>query len=71
MKNSYKFKDVDLIFDFRKLAAHDQEYLRTMFYETTLDRSVKHSGRSFNEYYPSAGTFALFDNDTPIPFSLY
>ena len=64
MKNSYKFKDVDLIFDFKKLATHDQEYLRTMFYEMTLERSVKHSGQSFNEYYKNAGTFALFDNET-------
>jgi len=62
MKNSYKFKDVDLIFDFKKLATHDQEYLRSMFYETILERSVKHSGKNFNEYFPCASTFALFDD---------
>jgi|TARA_R100000388_G_C7187718_1_gene131928 hypothetical protein len=64
MKKSYKFKDVDLIFDFKKLASYDQEYLRTMFYETVLDRSVKHSGRNFSEYFPCASTFALFDDET-------
>ena len=63
MKKSYKFKDVDLIFDFKKVSAYDQEYLRTMFYETVLDRSVKHSGRNFNEYFPNAGTFALFNDE--------
>ena len=62
MKKSYKFKDVDLIFDFRKVPSYDQEYLRTMFYETVLERSVKHSGRNFSEYFPNASTFALFDD---------
>ena len=63
MKNSYKFKDVDLILNFKKVSMQDQEYLRTMFYETTLERSVKHSGKTFSEYYPYASTFALFDDE--------
>ena len=62
MRNSYKFKDVDIIFDFKKISMHDQEYLRTMFYETILERSVKQSGYTFNEYYPRAGTFSIFNN---------
>tara|TARA_R110002033_G_scaffold13372_1_gene39926 strand:+ start:203 stop:451 length:249 start_codon:yes stop_codon:yes gene_type:complete len=41
---------------------HDQEYLRTMFYETILERSVKQSGYTFNEYYPKASTFSIFNN---------
>ena len=59
----FKFKFVDLTFDFKELPKYDQEYLRTMFYETVLDRSVKHSGRNFNEYFPNAGTFALFNDE--------
>ena len=62
MRKNYKFKDVDIIFDFRKISNYDQEYLRTMFYETVLDRSVKQSGRNFNEYFTNASTFSLFDN---------
>jgi hypothetical protein len=62
MRNSYKFKDVDIIFDFKKISMHDQEYLRTMFYETILERSVKQSGYTFNEYYPKASTFSIFNN---------
>ena len=62
MRKNYKFKDVDIIFDFRKISNYDQEYLRTMFYETVLDRSVKQSGRNFNQYFTNAGTFSLFDN---------
>jgi len=62
MKNSYKFKDVDIIFDFKQISMHDQEYLRTMFYETILDRSVKQSGYNFNEYYPRASTFSIFNS---------
>ncbi len=71
---AYKFKDVDLAIDFRSLPQHDQEYLRTMFYETILSRSVKHSGKSFKEYYPFADNFTVFSNlgdmvDTMLEFS--
>lgn len=62
-ENAYKFKDVEVYFDFKKLRSYDQEYLRTMFYETTLNRSVMSSGKSFNEFYPSAGSFSLFDDE--------
>ena len=62
-KGTYQFKDVELAFNFKKVPACDQEYLRTMFYETVLDRSVKNTGISFHEFYPDAGSFTLFDNE--------
>tara|TARA_R100001163_G_scaffold32431_1_gene25242 strand:- start:42 stop:368 length:327 start_codon:yes stop_codon:yes gene_type:complete len=62
-KGTYQFKDVELAFNFKKVPACDQEYLRTMFYQTIGDRSVKHTGISFNEFYPDAGSFTLFDNE--------
>ena len=62
-KGTYQFKDVELAFNFKKVPACDQEYLRTMFYETVLDRSVKHTGISFDEFYPDASSFTLFDNE--------
>jgi hypothetical protein len=62
-KAKYQFKDVELTFNFKKIPACDQEYLRTMFYETVLDRSVKNTGVSFNEYYPGAASFTLFNNE--------
>ena len=61
-EQSHKFKDVDLVFNFKKLPSHDQEYLRTMFYETTLNRSVKHSGINFDNYYRLSNNFSLFDD---------
>ena len=55
-----KFKDVELTFDMHKLPKHDQEYLRTMFYETVMNRSIYASGLSFDEYYPDADNFTIF-----------
>ena len=34
-----------------------------MTYETTKERSVKHSGISFYEYYPNADNFTLFKDE--------
>ena len=59
----FKFKLVDLTFDFKKLAKYDQEYLRTMVFETIGQRSVKSTGRSFSETYPNANNFTLFNNE--------
>ena len=59
----FKFKLVDLTFDFKKLAPYDQEYLRTMVFETIGQRSVKSSGKPFHKYYPNANNFTLFDNE--------
>tara|TARA_Y100001937_G_scaffold15302_1_gene20891 strand:- start:10 stop:336 length:327 start_codon:yes stop_codon:yes gene_type:complete len=61
-KGTYQFKDVELAFNFKKLPACDQEYLRTMFYQTLGDRSVKNTGISFHEYYPGAASFTLFND---------
>ena len=47
----FRFKDVELTFNFRKLPPCDQDYLRAMTYEITKERSVKHSGISIYEYY--------------------
>tara|TARA_R110002096_G_scaffold426427_1_gene636254 strand:+ start:81 stop:374 length:294 start_codon:yes stop_codon:yes gene_type:complete len=61
MKN-FKFKSVDLTFDIKKLPSVDQEYLRTMVFETIGQRSVKSSGLSFESMYPDADNFTLFNN---------
>ena len=34
--DNFKFKDVEMAFDYRKLAHYDQEYLRTMTFETIM-----------------------------------
>ena len=60
----FKFKFVDLTFDFKGLPKYDQEYLRTMVFETIGQKSVKSSGRSFNEMYPNANNFTLFNNES-------
>jgi hypothetical protein len=62
-KGKYQFKEVELALNFKKVPACDQEYLRTMFYQTVGDRSVKNTGISFNEYYPNAGTFTIFEDE--------
>jgi len=62
-KGAYQFKDVELVFKFNKIPACDQEYLRTMFYQTVGDRSVKHTGISFKDFYPDASEFILFDDE--------
>ena len=61
MKN-FKFKSVDLTFDMKKLPSVDQEYLRTMVFETIGQRSVKSSGLAFTSKYPNADNFTLFNN---------
>ena len=58
----FRFKDVDLTFNFRKLSNHDQEYLRAMTYETVKQRSVNSTGLSFNRFYPNVDNFTLFKN---------
>ena len=60
----FKFKLVDLTFGFKELPKYDQEYLRTMVFETIGQKSVKSSGRSFNEMYPNANNFTLFNNES-------
>lgn len=61
-KDMFKFRDVDMTFNFKKLPSYDQEYLRTMVFEQVNSRSVKASGEPFNDYYPNAGNFALFSS---------
>ena len=61
MKN-FKFKLVDLTFNYKGLTNYDQEYLRTMVFETIGQRSVKNSGKPFQVIYPNANNFTLFNN---------
>jgi len=61
-KEKMQFKDVAVEFNFKNVPACDQEYLRTMFYQTVGDRSVNHTGIPFSEFYPDATSFTLFDS---------
>mgnify|MGYP003658307897 FL=1 len=63
---NFKFKDVEMTFDYRKLAHYDQEYLRTMAFETVNDRSVKFSGVVFTDYYPYADNFTMFTSEAEL-----
>ena len=58
----FKFKLVDLTFNFRAMAKHDQEYLRTMVFETIGQKSVKNTGKPFGKMYPNANNFTLFND---------
>jgi len=60
----FKFKLVDLTFDMKKLPSVDQEYLRTMVFETIGQRSVKNSGKPFDDFYDEPSNFTLFDSET-------
>jgi hypothetical protein len=60
----FKFKVVDLTFDLKKLPKYDQEYLRTMVFETIGQRSVKNSGRPFQNFYKFANNFTLFNDES-------
>ena len=60
----FKFKFVDLTFDFKGLPKYDQEYLRTMVFEKIGEKSVKSSGKPFAEMYPNANNFTLFNNES-------
>ena len=63
---NFKFKDVEMTFDLRKLPHYDQEYLRTMTFETINDRSVNHSGITFADYYPYADNFTMFTSEAEL-----
>ncbi|MBC8301591.1 MAG: hypothetical protein H8E55_38250 [Pelagibacterales bacterium] len=65
-RKDFRFKDVDLTFNLKKLPFYDQEYLRTMVFETIGDRSVKQSGIPFNDYFPAAANFTLFNNEATL-----
>ena len=60
----FKFKLVDLTFDFKQLPKYDQEYLRTLVFETIGQRSVKNSGRPFKQFYKHAKNFTLFNDES-------
>ena len=60
----FRFRDVELTFNFRKLPIYDQDYLRSMVYEKIQDRSINHSGLGFHEYYPNASNFTLFKEES-------
>jgi hypothetical protein len=60
----FRFKDVELTFNFRKLPSYDQDYLKSMTYEIIKERSVKASGLEFNLYYPDSNNFTLFNNES-------
>ena len=62
MTRDFKFKDVDVVFNIKRLPHYDQEYLRTMVFETIGARSVKNSGTPFSDYYPNAYNFTLFNS---------
>ena len=59
----FKFKLVEITFDMKKLPSVDQEYLRTMVFETIGQRSVKNSGKPFNDMYQDANNFTLFNDE--------
>jgi hypothetical protein len=64
MIKDFKFRDVELTFNFRKLPNYDQEYLRSMIYDMINNRSVNSSGLGFHNYYPNANNFTLFNNES-------
>jgi hypothetical protein len=59
-KRTFNYKDMSLDFNWHKMPACDQEYLRTMIAETVNSISVKATGKSFKEMYPDASNFAMF-----------
>tara|TARA_R100001591_G_scaffold66428_1_gene75748 strand:+ start:259 stop:558 length:300 start_codon:yes stop_codon:yes gene_type:complete len=60
----FRFKDVELTFNFRKLPSYDQDYLRSMIYDLLQSKSIKSSGKGFYNYYPYANNFTLFNNES-------
>jgi len=63
-KQIFRFKDVDITFDFNQIPSYDREYLKTMVIETVNAKSIKNSGQSFDTYYDSADNFALFNSES-------
>jgi hypothetical protein len=59
----FRFRDVELTFNFKKLPNCDQEYLRVMTYETVKERSVNSTGLNFNKFYPGVDNFTLFKSE--------
>ena len=59
----FRFKDVELTFNFKKLSFIDQDYLKTMIFDNNNNKSIKSSGHNFHEYYPNANNFTLFKNE--------
>ena len=49
-------------FDWRKIPWYDKEYLSAMVNDTINAMSYKDTGKSFDQTYPDANDFALFNN---------
>ncbi len=49
-------------FDWKKVPWHDKEYLAAMVNDTVNAMSFKDTGKSFDQTYPSASDFALFND---------
>ena len=66
-KHTKKTKqDVEKIvkgFDWNRVSWFDKEYLSTMIYDTINAKSYKETGRSFDQTYPHASDFALFNDE--------
>ena len=50
-------------FDWNRVSWKDKEYLINMVKETINERSVKCTGIPFDQMYPDADDFALFNNN--------
>ena len=61
-KQIFRFKDIDITFDFNRIPNYDREYLKTMVIETVNAKSIENSGQPFDLYYESADNFALFNS---------
>ena len=60
----FRFKDVELTFNFRKLPSYDQDYLRSMVYDLIQSKSINSSGKGFHDYYPYTNNLTLFNNES-------
>jgi len=49
-------------FDWNRVGWRDKEYLTAMVNDTISSKSFKDSGQSFDQKYPGAGDFVLFNN---------
>ena len=50
-------------FDWNRVSWYDKEYLSAMVNDTINAMSFKDTGKSFDQTYPEAGDFALFNDE--------
>tara|TARA_R110000851_G_scaffold235766_1_gene388356 strand:- start:458 stop:805 length:348 start_codon:yes stop_codon:yes gene_type:complete len=65
-KNKQDVEKIVKGFDWNRVSWFDKEYLSGMIHDTVNAMSFRETGQSFNNTFPEAGDFALFNDEKAV-----